>query len=122
MSDIRDDFEPPLMRADERWNARQAVAVIPPRVKAEVIRRLRAGETFQQITSAVGCSSGTITRLVNKYGLQRKRSRVDLQPARDEAIRLVGEGLSQNEAARRVGVTSGMVSRWVRKEARNGGA
>ena len=96
---------------------------MPPEVRSEIGRRLRAGETWRQVAATVGVSRQTIARLLNDAGGMaprwQDRSPLRLSLAEREEISLgLRAGESSRQIAARLGRSASSISREI---ARNGG-
>lgn len=92
----------------------RAISGSPLSVEEEAALLLRGGASCREVGEKFGFSPDTASRIGMRYlgrrGTGRKPS---ISPdVRVEALRLVSQGLSRSEAARRCGVSVSLVGRW----------
>lgn len=83
-------------------------------VKAEVVDRLRGGETAREIGEDTGVPSPNIWAWAHAAGFRRGTVGPAPHPRRQEAVERVAGGEPGSAVARDLGVTPACVCRWVR--------
>lgn len=91
---------------------------ITPETEAAVVAAYGSGERSGEIAKRFGINRKTVTTIVKRNGAEVLSQQIasgvrpkDTTPLHPEIVRLRGEGLSQAEIAKRVGVSQALVSR-----------